>query len=102
MPSAKATAGCCNDLRYNRSDRWLGRIPGSAGSRAVPHERNVPAGAQGGPQGRGVFRGNGIFRHSGRRDPQDEQLVLGVVALALIVDVAVVVDWIKAIVARRT
>jgi hypothetical protein len=29
-------------------------------------------------------------------------LVLGVVALALIVDVAVVVGWIKAIVARRT
>jgi hypothetical protein len=50
-----------------------GRITGSAGSRAVPHERNVPAGAQGGPQGRGVFLGSGIFRHNGRRDPQDEQ-----------------------------
>ena len=29
-------------------------------------------------------------------------LVLGAVTLALIVDVAAVVDWIKAIVARRT
>ena len=36
-----------------------GRITGSAGSRAVPHERNVPAGAQSGPQGRAVFLGSG-------------------------------------------
>ena len=50
-----------------------GRITGSASSGAVPHERNVPAGAQGGPQGRDVFLGSGIFRHSGRRDPEDEQ-----------------------------
>jgi hypothetical protein len=50
-----------------------GWITGSAGSRAVPHQHNVPAGSQIGPQGRGVILGSGIFRHSGRPDPQDEQ-----------------------------
>jgi hypothetical protein len=50
-----------------------GRITGSASSCAVPHEGNVPASAQGGPQGRGVFLGSGIFRPTGRRDPQQRQ-----------------------------
>jgi hypothetical protein len=49
-----------------------GRIPGSASSRAVPHQRNVPAAAQSRPQGRDVFLSCGIFRHSGRPNPQDE------------------------------
>jgi hypothetical protein len=50
-----------------------GRITGAAGSCAVPHEGNVPASAQGGPQGRGVFLGSGIFHHDGGRNPQHEQ-----------------------------
>jgi hypothetical protein len=72
---ASPGAALINEIALGRAvvEPEPGRITGSAGSRSVPHQRNVPASAQGGPQGRGVFLGSGIFRPTGRRDPQDEQ-----------------------------